>query len=463
MRYELFIGWRYLYGGKRDRAMLWATGASVLVLLVGVLLLATSHGANAVGVGFLVGGMLGAAICGLLSVFSVFTSVSTFGVVLGVAALTVVLSVTTGFQQQFRDKVLGVNAHVIILKSQSTNFTEYRDVMKTAKNIDSDVVAVQPFIFTEMLAIAQSGKPCGVGVKGVDPVLVRQVLDLERYMIAGSIDALGEPKDADGLAKVIIGEELAHKLRVKVGDKMTIVAPTQVSGDPSKGPSTPRSEHFRVAGIFYSGFEEYDQRLIYAALKDVQEIEGNGDVAMGVELKLDDVDRAPAIARKLEKVLQVPYQVQDWYELNHNLFTALNLQKLVLTIILTLIIIVATVNMVSALTMMVTDKTREVGILKSMGSTSADVARMFQVVGLSIGGVGTIIGLTIGLVTCYVVGRYGYHLDPKVYLIDRLPIETRPFEVALVAIVTMIISVVATLVPSSSASSLRPAEGLRYD
>ena len=185
---------------------------------------------------------------------------------------------------------------------------------------------------------------------------------------------------------------------------------------------------------------------------------------MGVELKVKDVDRAEKIAANLEAALGgPPYQVQDWYELNHNLFTALNLQKLALVIILTLIIVVAAVNMISALTMMVTDKTREIAILKSMGGSSSSVARIFQVVGLAIGGVGTLTGVTIGLATCFVVSSYGYHLDPKVYLIDRLPIEVRGLEVVLVAAITMVISVLATVVPASSAASLRPVEGLRYD
>jgi lipoprotein-releasing system permease protein len=185
---------------------------------------------------------------------------------------------------------------------------------------------------------------------------------------------------------------------------------------------------------------------------------------MGVELKVKDVDRASEIASKLERALGgPPYQVQDWYELNHNLFTALNLQKLALVIILTLIIIVAAVNMVSALTMMVTDKTREIAILKSMGATNGGISRIFQVVGIAIGSAGTLIGVGIGLATCYVVSSYGYHLDPKVYLIDRLPIDVRYYEVLIVAGITMAISIVATVFPASSASALRPVEGLRYD
>jgi lipoprotein-releasing system permease protein len=155
--------------------------------------------------------------------------------------------------------------------------------------------------------------------------------------------------------------------------------------------------------------------------------------------------------------------VQDWYELNHNLFTALNLQKLALVIILTLIILVAAVNMVSAMFMMVTDKTREIAILKSMGATSGSVAWTFQIVGVVIGSIGMTIGVVLGLAICYVVSSYGYHLDPKVYLIDKLPIEVRWFEVVLVSGITMAVSVLVTLFPSLTASALRPAEGLRYD
>ncbi|HEY3803517.1 MAG TPA: FtsX-like permease family protein [Kofleriaceae bacterium] len=227
---------------------------------------------------------------------------------------------------------------------------------------------------------------------------------------------------------------------------------------------SPRSRKFRVTGLFDSGFDEYDRRLMYCSLKAAQDLEGRGDQVMGVEMKLKNISRASMIADRLEKALGgPPYQVQDWYELNKNLFTALKLQKLALVIILTLIIIVATVNMVSALTMMVTDKTREIAILKSMGSTSTSVARIFVILGAAIGGIGTAIGVGIGLVTCFVGHAYGYHLDPKVYLIDKLPIDVVPIEIAAVVGITLAISLLATLVPSQKAAALTPVEGLRYD
>jgi lipoprotein-releasing system permease protein len=263
-----------------------------------------------------------------------------------------------------------------------------------------------------------------------------------------------------------MGKELAHKLKVKVGDAVTVVVPlSNIDFDTWRAKaSAPRTKKFRVKGIFYSGFDEYDRRLMYTSLRDTQDLVGRGDQVMGVELKVKDVDRASKIAKKLEAALGgPPYTVQDWYDLNHNLFTALNLQKLALVIILTLIIIVAAVNMVSALTMMVTDKTREIAIMKSMGATSSSVSRVFQFLGVAIGSVGTLIGVAIGLVTCYVVSAYGYHLDPKVYLIDRLPIEVRWFEVVLVSGITLAISLGATWAPAQAAAALRPVEGLRYD
>jgi lipoprotein-releasing system permease protein len=265
---------------------------------------------------------------------------------------------------------------------------------------------------------------------------------------------------------IIMGKELAHKLKAKVGDSVTVVVPlSNIDFDTWRAKaSAPRTRRFTVTGIFYSGFDEYDRRLMYASLGEVEELQGRGDQVMGVELKVRDVERAEAIAQKLEKALGgPPYQVQDWYELNHNLFTALTLQKLALVIILTLIIVVAAVNMVSALMMTVIEKTREIAILKSMGSSSSSVSLIFQVGGVAIGAVGTVLGVLIGLVTCYVVSLYGYHLDPKVYLIDRLPIEVRPLEVVLVAGLTMVIGVLATLVPSQLAAALRPVDGLRYD
>jgi len=462
MRYEVRTGWRYLQGGSRTiRRTKTLAMVSAAVSLAGVVLIAA--GASSLGAIVLVVGMFATAVFGLLSMLSVFTSVSVLGVVLGVAALTVVLAVTTGFQQQFRDKVLGVNAHVIV--REVGGIADYRDVMQTAQAIDRDVLAVQPFLFDEVLVTRSKGTSAGVAIKGVDPLRVREVLDLAKHVEEGSLDALAEPTPPGGLPAILIGKQLAEKLGARLGDSLTVVIPfSNLDFETMRATtSSPRTRKFRVAGIFYSGFDEYDRRLMYASLAETQALAGRGDQVMGVELKVADVDRAAEIAARLQAKLGPRYEVIDWYELNHNLFTALALQKLVLVIILTLIVLVAAVNMVSALTMMVTDKTREIAILKSMGSSTTGVAVVFQLVGLAIGAVGTTVGVAIGLVTCHVMSAHGYKLDPKVYLIDRLPIEVRPGEVLLVAAIAMAISLIATLVPARSAAALRPVDGLRYD
>jgi lipoprotein-releasing system permease protein len=465
MLFELKIGWRYLHRGTPSRPLLLGAAVGVAFVLLGVYLLLTSGGSSPLGVFTLIIGMLGATAGVLLAFFSVLTSVSALGVVLGVAALTVTLAVATGFQEEFQAKVLGVNAHVIIMKN-TTDFPEYRRIEEVARTIDPEVRAVQPFIFEEMLATRGKGKQAGVAIKGVDPERVGGVLDLEKHMIEGSVQTLAAEHKEGQPAPIIIGRELARKLDAGVGDEVTVVAPlSNLDLDTwTTTGSAPLTRKFVVSGIFYSGFAEYDQRLMYISLGEAQDLRGQGDRVLGVELKVANVERADEIAGKLEQALGgTPYVVQDWYELNRNLFTALTLQKVVLLIILTLIIIVATFNVVSNLTMMVIDKTRQVAILKSMGASSTSVAHIFQVVGLTIGAVGTVLGLGIGITVCFVVEKYGYRLDPKVYLIDHLPIVLKPQESVLIALITMGISAVAAFFPSAKASALHPVEGLRYE
>jgi len=465
MSYELQIAWRYLYAAQREKGLLTGLAGSAVIAVLGLVLILTTGGGNPYGVILLLVGVASAAVFALLSLLSVSSAVAVLGVVLGVAALTVVLSVTTGFQDQFRDKVLGVNAHVIIMKN-STDFAEYRDIMEIAKAADPDVVAVQPFNFVEMLATTGAGRISGVAIKGVDPELVGGVLDLQKHMIDGDVASLKKVPVGTELPNMIVGKELARKLRVKVGDSVTIVVPlSNIDFETWRSKAAaPRTRRFNVSGIFYSGFDEYDRRLMYTSLAETQVLLDRGDRVMGVELKVKDVDRAGVIASKIRKRIgEPPFQVQDWYELNHNLFKALTTQKVVLLLVLTIIIAVATVNMVSALTMLVTDKTREIAILKSMGSPSREIGVVFAVVGGVIGLIGTAVGIGLGVATCLVVRGYGYKLDPKVYLIDRLPISMRPREILLVAGITMALALVATLISTFKAAGLAPVEGLRHD
>jgi lipoprotein-releasing system permease protein len=350
------------------------------------------------------------------------------------------------------------------------DFSEYREVMKKVA-AEPHVQAVAPFVFNEMM-LASGPAISGVLIKGIDPVKSPQVLDVADRLIVGKmadLDLRRPPNDGGPpLPAIFVGKELQKKLKVKVGDRLRVVAPKTdldpSSFAPSGGSHGTSMREFRLGGVFHSGFDEYDRRLAYVELKEAQSFFGGGDVVTGVEMRIDDIDRAREIGHRLQVILGgSPYRVIDWEELNHNLFTALRMQKVALVIFLTLIILVAAFNIVAAMTMLVIDKTKEVSIMKSMGMRSLGVARIFQVAGLTIGIIGIGVGELVGLLVCAVVARYGYALDPSVYLIDRLPVDVSGVELVLTAAITMVICFLATLYPSLKAAALRPVDGLRYE
>ncbi len=465
--YEAFVGWRYLYRRRQSRLVFILTLVFLAAAIATQVAFFRYHQAT-LGALLTLPTMLLFAVFLLLNVFSVFTTVSIIGVILGVAALVVVSSVTSGFQQSFKQKVLGVNAHVLVLK-YGLDFTEYRDIMKKSL-AEPHVKAAAPFVFNEMM-LAHGPALSGVLIKGIDPQLAPTVIDVGEKLISGKFSDLAkrEPANDGGLPlpSMFIGKELAKKIKAKIGDRVRVVSPKAnfdpAAWDASRG-DAPTVHEFRLAGVFYSGFDEYDRRLVYVALKDGQDLVGAGDQVMGVELKIDEIDRAEEVARKLLGSLGgTPYRVIDWEELNHNLFAALKMQKVALVIFLTLIVVVAAFNIVAALTMLVIDKTKEVSIFKAMGMRSAGVARVFQIAGLTIGCVGIAAGVGLGLLVCKVVESYAYALDPKVYLIDRLPVQIRPDEIGLVTLITLGICFLATVYPSLKAAGMRPVDGLRYE
>lgn len=471
-RYELFIGWRYLFRRRTSRAVRVATAIlGVEALVVGLLFVLVKWPAGSVVPGvlafFLGQSLLFFTVVAFLNFFSVFTAISMGGVAFGVAALTVTMSVTSGFQEAFQSRVLGVNAHVIVLK-YGLDFGEYREVVKKVERVPH-VRAAAPFVFNEMM-IAHGPALSGVLVKGVVPGQSERVLEVDRQMVAGSMRSLAARPEAvtDGppLPAIVVGKELARKLKVGLGDVVRVISPLG-SLDPSlwsPDEKSPKMREFRVGGIFYSGFDEYDRRLVYLNLPEAQAFLEGGDVVTGVEMVVDDIYRAKRIAGEVEATLSgSPYRVMDWRELNNNLFTALALQKFVLGILLSVIVVVACFGIVATLTMLVIDKTREIAILKSIGMRSSGVARVFQTAGMTIGLVGTAAGLALGAAICKVVARYGYQLDPHVYLIDELPVRMRTDELLLISIGTLVICFVVTLLPSTRAARVPPVEGLRYE
>ena len=514
---------------------------------------------------------------------SVGTAFAMLGVTLGVAALAIVMSVTGGFQEQFREKVLGVNAHVLVLK-YSIDFREYRDIMKKVEHVPG-VTGVAPFVINPMMVTHGERTATGVLLKGVDPELMPKVLDLPKHITDGSLVGLrkagakpperpkdpfrsdplffpsmadaGAPQDGgkesllraierqiaedeaeaalldagaalpldpqqvpttpkapnaaanakpkpteaeplgdvtpDGgfasqlpeddilpdsidpdpcksaeqvarLPGVVVGRTLAKQLAVGIGDCLQITSPTIGISIGAAGARPPIAKQFRVIAVFEAGFDQYDSKLVYTDLYEAQAFYEQGDSVTGVEMKVDDIDRAHEISQQMEKLLaNGVYHTMDWKELNHGLFTALLIQQIGMSFVLALIIVVAAFTVVATLIMVVLDKKKEISLLKALGARDAAILRVFLYQGGIIGLVGTTMGLLLGFFCCKGLLAYGFPLDPKVYFISSLPVNVRPLEFGLTGLIAIGICTVATIFPAAYAAGLRPSDGLRAE
>lgn len=505
---------------------------------------------------------------------SVITSIAVSGVALGVAALLSVMSITAGFQDEFRDKVLGVNAHVLVMKYG--DFEEYRDVVARAREMP-EVAGAGPFLIQPMM-LANGDRISGVLLKGVDPELMPTVLDLPEQMVEGGLEGLrvpgaapplrpeerdrrtraGEDLDAylrgvdlawrggqsaapvelpratapedevppvdpeadetstiedddapivlptvvvptpeqaqealaglddevfgaegpsevgtedvvptQALPGVVVGRSLATELDISVGDRVRIVSPLAGFSSSLFGtgtPGTPRSRELRVIGIFEAGFDEYDTELVYADLYEAEQFFDHGDAVDGVEIRLHDPEQAPMISRRLEQDLGGgAYHTMDWEELNHNLFTALEIQKVMLSLVIASIVFVAAFTVIATLIMIVLERKREIAILKAMGAADVHVLFVFLAQGMTIGLVGTLLGLLLGGGVCLYLDRIRFPLDPHVYLIDHLPVRLSGDEVGWTMLIAVLICLLATLVPSWWAARMVPADGVRQE
>ncbi len=440
----------------------------------------------------------------LLFAFTMFTVVSILAVFVAVSTMVMVRSVTNGFSQEFKDKVLGFNAHVLVMK-WGYGLTEYPQVIREVKQVEH-VTGAAPFTIADML-VAKGGVHTHVLMKGVQPRTVGEVLDLKKYVdvkdaadLQRRIDSMGEhldkgavgpgqtgeckcKTDADGdclpgsrrvceLPGIIIGSRLARRLDAKLGEIVRLISPRaeieKLRGE-VRGGGPPVARDFRVVGLFYCGFEEYDQKLVFVHLAAAQHFlnPSSGpekDAVLGVEIKLDDIYAAPEVARIIQHRLGgKPYRVITWMKLNKPLFSALRTQRLIMIIISAILLMVAAFCILAALAMMVMDKTREVTILRSMGVSAGGIARIFLMISLLIGFVGVILGVGYGLLMCNVLGRLNFPLDPKVYLISRLPVMVVYKEILYVIGGTMLLCFNAALYPAFKAAALRPIDGLRHE
>jgi lipoprotein-releasing system permease protein len=465
---ERVVGLRYLHRGRRSRGARVALVGGSVAFVAGLVLLALTRGHSrvletAAVIGVLVSGLV-VVVAFLLCFFSVFTTVSTMGVVLGVASLVVVLAVTSGFEREFQDKVLALNAHLIVQPygDADVDGPELKAIETRLRGMPG-VVRMAKFLFSA--GEVMIGR-IGANMKGID--LTSGADDLRRALVAGRVEDLATPASCPipggkpgaataDVGRIALGTELAHKLHVELGDCVSIMVPFSAAvGEP------PTSFRFKVVALFRMGFNEYDTRLAYVSIADAQRLANARRLVSGVELRFADPMMALRAVKEVRDRLGEPHRIIDWKELNHNLFMALTMQKVVISLLLVLIIIVAAFNIIASLTMIVLSKVPEIAIMKSMGARAAMMARVFIVGGTTVGAIGTAFGIGYGLLICLLARIYGYALDPKVYLIGKLPVRIAPIEVVAVAAATLLICFLATLYPSLRASRLRAVDGLRH-
>lgn len=433
------------------------------------------------------------------------TALSVGGVGVGVMALIIVLSVMSGFEADLQKKILGTNSHGVVLK-YSQEMPEYAEVLEKVKKVNG-ITGVTPFILNEVM-VSSEGNISGSMIKGIDPHTVGTVTDLPEYILPGGdlawLDDPSKielprkssryqpPKDdpPEGLTPkggvtgdierdpmieevdskaaeqvvlpgIVVGRELAASLKVVVGDRVNVVSPLGSELGP-QGPM-PKSRPFRVAAIFYSGMYEYDSKFVYILLSEAQAF-FNVKGATGLEVKVADVDNARGILKRVYDLLDgYPYRTKDWGDMNRNLFAALRLEKLVMGIILSIIVIVAAGLIVATVIMLVLEKRKEIAVLKALGVPDGGIVKIFLTEGLQIGVAGGLLGLICGLGWCLFIEKVGIKLDPQVYYIPSLPVRIEPFQTALSVVIAILVTFLASIYPALKAAQVEPVDGLKSE
>ena len=399
---------------------------------------------------------------------SIITFISTAGVTLGVMALIVVLAVMTGFENDLKEKILGTNAHIVVIRSGAP-MEEYRAVIEKLKGFEG-VQAATPFIYNQVML--SSGKNVsGVVLRGIDVATDRQVTRLSRSVVEGSIDGLDPVmgQGPDSTPGLMVGTELAKHLNLFLGDKINVISPM---GNITPLGMMPRMKPFKVTGIFNTGMFEYDSTLAYVSLDQAQRFFDLGDTVTGIQLKVEDVYHTDELARSINREMGTNFYARDWMQMNKNILFALKTEKIVMFIILTLIVLVAAFGIASTLFMVVMEKTRDIAILKSMGATGASIMKIFVLEGLIIGVIGTLLGVASGLLVALnlepiinviqkITGQNFFSKD--IYYLDHFPSLVVPADVVLISVTAVLISFLATLYPAWQASKMLPAEALRYE
>lgn len=391
---------------------------------------------------------------------SLITYISIFGVTIGVAALIIVLSIMNGFESEVRSRIIGFSSHIRLRTFHNQGLDDYKKIIKQIENFNH-IVGISPYIDEKALIISKN-KKSGVIIKGVDTETVGQVSDIENDIIYGTFD-IGEIRTnkQKSLPGIVLGRYLADKLGVGLEDKVQILSPTGLSPLISR---IPHLRTFQVSGYFETGLFEFDDIFAYISIKETQRLFEMKNKVSGLEIKLDDLNYADSVSNKIDELLGYPYTTVTWFEMNKNLFSWMQIEKWAAFIILSLIIMVAAFNIVSTLIMVVLEKTKEIGILKSMGATSSGIMKIFMFEGLVGGAIGTILGCVIGFALCWSQWKYQYFsLPPDVYIISALPILMKWVDFFLIALAAIALSFLATVYPAWKAAQLDPVEAIRYE
>jgi lipoprotein-releasing system permease protein len=387
--------------------------------------------------------------------------ISMLGIMLGITALIVVLSVMNGFHKEIRDRILSMASHATLADPYG-GMADWQPLLERVR-AHPDVVGAAPFVEVQAMLVGGSNVS-GALVRGILPQEEDQVADLRRDMAEGSVDDL-----VDGAFHIILGRDLASYLGVGVGDKVTVVTP-QVSATPVG--IMPRLKRFTVSGLFAVGMADYDRNAAFIQMHDAAKLMTLGDKVSGIRLKLTDLWLAPRLAREIAYDLGGTYRVVDWTQVHANFFRALAVEKRMMSIILFLIVAVAAFNIVSTLVMVVTDKQSDIAVLRTLGTSPGRVMGIFMVQGTAIGFVGTLIGVIAGVLLALnlepiiagIEGLFGIHfLDPSIYYISDLPSDVHLSDVLVIAGAAFLMSVLATLYPAWRAANTQPAEALRYE
>ncbi len=395
---------------------------------------------------------------------SFITVIAIGGIVVGVSALIVIIGVMNGLQSDLREKILVGSPDIRVLAyGEELRISDWRAVLDTVRR-QPGVVAASPIVLTQaLMRVKGGGYSEGVQVAGIAPKGSKdsEVTPIREHATQGDFRFVSSDGQLHG---VVIGKILREKFTATIGTKLILITSVGATPNPITGAIVPKIFEFEVTGIFETGEYEYDNTYVYMEMGAAQLLAGLDTSVTAIEARATSRADAPAVADRIQKALPFPYHTVDWHEQNATLFKALTLEKLGMSVILSLIVIVAAFNIVSTLTMVVRDKTREIGILKAMGLPSASVRRIFLAQGLVIGIVGTGIGLAIGLVVGIAIGQWHLiALDPSVYFIDHLPVQMQLVDIVLIVVLGILVAVAATIYPAKQASELYPIEAIRSE